>query len=393
MRTTAFLSSALLTTLTVGLSACATDSGTTAPDASQTAQLTIASENARRGNDRGGAVYVLSNDVNANAVLIYPRSRDGQLGAPASIPTGGRGTGGGLGNQYGLVLDDDGDMLFGVNAGSNELSAFRVDGQTLTQTDRVSSGGVQPISIAVRGRLVYVLNDGATSNITGFFLGARGKLIPIPGSTRARSAPAGSIDGAEIKFSPDGRSLVVTEKAANLVVTYPVLLNGRTGEPKLRQSSGATPFGFDFAKNGTLVVSEAAGGAAGASSVSSYDIDRNANLRLVSGSVANGQSAVCWVVVSSDGRTAYAANTGSGTLSTFSIGRSGALTLVNATAGATGAGSTPGDLGLSSDDRFLYVRSGATNSISVFATGNDGAITNIATVTGLPTGANGIAVR
>ena len=113
----------------------------------------------------------------------------------------------------------------------------------------------------------------------------------------------------------------------------------------------------------------------------------------MSGSVANGQSAVCWVVVSADGRTAYAANTGSGTLSTFSIGRSGALTLVNATAGATGAGSTPGDLGLSGGDRFLYVRSGATNSISVFATGDDGAITSIATVTGLPTGANGIAVR
>jgi 6-phosphogluconolactonase len=383
----------LVATLLAAVTACTDKSGTTAPDASAPSQLSVSERNTQRGNDRGGAVYVLSNAVSANAVLIYPRGNDGRLGSPASIPTGGRGTGAGLGNQYGLVLDDDGAMLFGVNAGSDEISAFRVDGASLRQTDRVASGGVQPISIAVHGRLLYVLNDGTTSNITGFVLSERGRLVPIPGSTRARSAPSGAIDGAEIKFAPDGRSLVVTEKAANLLVTYPVLPNGRTGEPKLQQSSGATPFGFDFAKNGTVIVSEAEGGAAGLSSVSSYAIDRRANLRLVTGSVVNGQSAVCWIAVSSDGRTAYAANTGSGTVSTFAIGRSGALTLLNATAAGTGAGSSPSDLGLSSGDRFLYVRSGATNSIAIFATGDDGVLAPVTTQTGLPTGANGIAVR
>lgn len=389
MRIAVLASASLLAALT----ACSNDSPSTAPADAEGAQLSVSELNARRGNDRGGNVYVLSNSTTANAVLVYRRERDGRLASAGSVPTGGRGTGGGLGNQYGLILDDDGETLLGVNAGSDEISAFHVRGGVPRLTDRAASGGNQPISIAKRNRLVYVLNDGESANITGFFLTERGRLIPIPGSTRPRSAPAGAIDGAEIAFSPDGRSLVVTEKAANLIVTYPVQLNGRTGEPNVQRSSGPTPFGFDFAENGTLVVAEAAGGAVGLSAVSSYDIDRRANLSLATASVANGQSAVCWITVSSDGRTAYAANTGSGTISTFSIARSGALSLISATAGATGLGSSPGDMALSSGDRYLYVRSNATQSIVIFATGPNGALTLVDTVSDLPAGTNGIAAR
>ncbi len=389
MRTAVLVTASLLAALT----ACSTDSSSTAPDVAQLPQLSVAELDAGRGNDRGGNVYVLSNNTTANAVLVYRRESNGKLTSAGSVPTGGRGTGSGLGNQYGLILDDDGETLLGVNAGSDDISAFHVGSGAPRLTDRVASGGNQPISIAVRNHLVYVLNDGATANISGFVLTERGRLIPIPGSTRPRSAPAGAIDGAEIAFSPDGRSLVVTEKAANLIVTYPVQLNGRVGEPNVHRSSGPTPFGFDFAENGTLVVSEAAGGAVGASSVSSYTIDRRANLSLATGSAPNGQSAVCWIVVSSDGRTAYAANTGSGTVSTFNIARSGTLSLTSATAGSTGVGSTPSDLSLSDGDRFLYVRSGATNSIAIFATGANGTLSLVDTVTGLPTGANGIVAR
>lgn len=382
MRTAAILSASLIAIAT----ACTSDGGTTAPDVALRTQTTVDA-----GNDQGGAVYVLTNDVNANAILAYPRNSSGRLGAPARFPTGGRGTGGGLGNQYGLVLEDD--MLFGVNAGSNEISSFRLDGASLRQADRVSSNGDLPISIAVHDKLLYVLNDGPNANITGFRVSPDGRLIPINGSTRARSAPAGAIDGAQISFAPDGQSLVVTEKAANILVTYPVLSNGRTGDPRITNSSGATPFGFDFASNGSLVVSEAVGAAAGRSTVSSYRVDGASNLSLVTGSVANGGSAVCWIVVSRDGRTAYAANTGSGTVSTFALGSSGALSLINPTAGAVGAGSSPSDMGLSDGARFLYVRSGATNAIVAFETGANGTLTPLQTLTGIPTGANGIAVR
>lgn len=389
MRTRFILSASLLAITT----ACSTDSSSTAPNAVQDSQLTVAELDARRGNDQGGAVYVLSNDVNANAVLVYPRARDGRLGAPTSVPTGGKGTGRGLGNQYGLILDEEGEMLFGVDAGSDEISAFAVERGAVSQTARVASGGSQPISIAVHNHLLYVLNDGATANITGFRISERGRLTPLSGSTRARSAPAGAVDGAQISFSPDGRSLVVTEKAANLIVTYPVLPNGRTGSPIVQRSSGATPFGFDFTRNGTLIVSEAVGGVAGLSTVSSYTLGRNAALSLVSASVPDGQSAVCWITISSDGRTAYASNTASSNVSSYAVKRSGALELSEAVAGFTGAGSGPTDMALSDKDRFLYVRSGGTNTITIFETAIDGRLSLLETATGLPVGANGLAAR
>ena len=46
-----------------------------------------------------GAVYVLSNQVDGNAVIAFPRSADGTLAAPTPFTTGGTGTGGGLGSQ------------------------------------------------------------------------------------------------------------------------------------------------------------------------------------------------------------------------------------------------------------------------------------------------------
>ena len=359
---------------------------------SQDAQLTVAERAAFR-EDRAGSVFVLSNDIVANAVIVFPRRRDGHLGESTSYPTGGRGTGRGLGNQDGLIMDDDHQMLYGVDAGSDEISAFDIVGGRLQFAQRVSSNGNQPISIAMHDELLYVLNDGANSNITGFRVARNGRLVPLDGSTRARSAPAGSIDGAQISFSPDGNTLIVTEKAANVIVAYPVLRNGRTGEPRVIPSSGATPFGFDFTPNGTLIVSEAFGGAAGASAVSSYAVNRASQVRLVSGSVPNGEAAVCWIVTTRDGALAFASNTNSHTVNTYAVRRNGELSVVANSVVSTGAGSGPVDMALSRQDKYLYVRNGGNSTISIFMPESDGTLTPLATVTGLPAGANGIVAR
>ena len=66
-------------------------------------------------------------------------------------------------------------------------------------------------------------------------------------------------------MTPDGRSLVVSERLANRLETLPLDCFGRPGAPVVTASSGAVPFGFGITPQGTLVVSEA-----GASTVSSY---------------------------------------------------------------------------------------------------------------------------
>lgn len=341
---------------------------------------------------RSGAVYVMTNDPEENAVLVFGRSADGSLGAPEAYSTGGRGTGSGLGSQGALVLTGDGRWLLAVNAGSDEISVFRVGPAGLTLTDRVPSGGGHPISVTAHGALVYVLNAGGTNNVTGFRLSSLGNVSMIPGSARPLSAE--SPGPAQVSFSPDGGTLVVTEKATNLILTYAVGPDGLASQPTAHASAGATPFGFAFAGRGTLVVSEAFGGAADASAASSYALG-GGSLALVSGSVGTTETAACWAVATRNGRFAYVTNAGSGTLTGYGVDPSGALTLLDAdgVTGVTGQGSSPIDAALSANSRFLYVLNAGTRTISVFQVGSDGGLTSVGGAAGLPAGSVGIAAR
>src|SRR5207244_893958 len=136
-----------------------------------------------------------------------------------SYSTGGRGTGKPhLASQSSVVLSGDGRWLLVTNAGSDDLSLFAVGPDGLELADRVASGGSGPTSVAVHGDLVYVLNNGAPS-IGGFRL-EDGKLRPLGGSTRPLSAD--DADPAQISFSRDGRTLVVTERGTNSISSFTV---------------------------------------------------------------------------------------------------------------------------------------------------------------------------
>ena len=374
-----------LVTLVIGV-ACADD--VESPSASA---LATAPSFALASGDGAGAVFVLTNAIGGNAVLVFPRSGDGSLGAPVSHSTGGLGTGGGLGNQGAVVLTDDGRLLYAVNAGSDEISAFRATGAALTHLGNVPSGGDQPISIAVHGTLLYALNDGASPNVSGFRIDPDGQLSPIPGSTRGLSGAAVP-DAAQLGFSPDGSRLVVTEKATNLLTTYTVQGDGTLSAPTAQTAAGPTPFGFAFDKRGTLIVSEAFGGAPDASVLSSYR-PSGAGWAPVSPLTATMETAACWVVVTPNGRFAFETNTGSNTVSAFQIGQDGSLTLLDADGIAATTGAGPIDMDVSVNGRFLYTLNGAGGSISAFRIEADGDLDPLGATPGLPAGANGLVAR
>jgi 6-phosphogluconolactonase len=255
----------------------------------------------------------------------------------------------------------------------------------------VPSGGERPISVTMFRRLVYVLNAGGSGNISGFRLDVHGGLHPLENSTRPLSTSAS--DPAQIAFSPDGTQLVVTEKATNTISTYHLNDAGLPDGPDAQPSAGATPFGFAFDRHETLVVSEAFGGAPGASALSSYRLSGNGTLRVVSESVGTTQTAACWVVISGDGRFAYTTNTGSGNISGYLIGKNGSLFLLNPD-GVTGVtGAAPIDLALTRDNRYLYSLDSGSGTISAFRVEVDGNLTSLAGVSGIPPGANGLAAR
>src|SRR5688500_14475624 len=140
--------------------------------------------------NRSGHVYTMSNDASGNEVLVYRRATDGTLSLAGTYETGGNGTGTGLGNQGGVILADDEDVLLVVNAGSNSISSFKITNGRLHLKSTVNSGGMRPVSLASHGDIVYVLNQGGNGTISGFRLGNNDKLEPIPNSTRPLSMNA-----------------------------------------------------------------------------------------------------------------------------------------------------------------------------------------------------------
>jgi 6-phosphogluconolactonase len=343
------------------------------------------------GSDRAtGAVYLMNNDAAGNEVMVFRRSTDGSLTYQINVPTDGQGTGGSLGNQSGLALSSGRRWLLVVNAGSDDVSVFAVRPEGLVLTDREASGGEQPISVATHRNLVYVLNAGDPNNISGFRLTSAGELQPIPGSIQPLSAP--TVGPAQVGFSPDGRILVVSEKGTNRLTTYTVDRNGLASAPNPQAAAGQTPFGFGFDHHGTLVVSEAFGGAADASTVSSYRVESNGTVDVIDATVPTTETAACWIAISANGRYAYTTNTGSGSITGFEIAASGDLTILNSNGetALTGPGSTPLDAAFSSGGRYLYVLSRGIGEISAFELRSDGSLEAISGAGGLPPAANGM---
>src|SRR5438309_10541643 len=89
---------------------------------------------AAAADDSAGAVYTLTNTA-ANAGIVYDRSASGALTWSGSFPTGGRG--GSLGSQGAVVTSTDGRWLYAVDAGSNDISAFRTAEGSLGRPDRI----------------------------------------------------------------------------------------------------------------------------------------------------------------------------------------------------------------------------------------------------------------
>jgi 6-phosphogluconolactonase len=141
---------------------------------------------ATEGGEDSGAVFTMTNGVDKNEIIAFRRNDDGTLQETRRFATDGRGSGGTvdpLRSQGSLVLSGDHSHLFAVNAGSGELSMFRVEGDLLSLEDKVVSGGREPVAVTQHGNLVYVVNAGGNGNVVGFRW-QNGQLTEISNSTR-----------------------------------------------------------------------------------------------------------------------------------------------------------------------------------------------------------------
>jgi 6-phosphogluconolactonase len=344
--------------------------------------------------------------------------------------------------------ENNGAGTYNTDCEQGTITSFAVapDG-TLTFADRVFSGGLFPNSLTVkkRGRrraLLYVLNAGGpeppavchlepstanTPNITGYTIDKDGHLNPVgsapidpgPATGTGENCSAASAAGysgltgasaadfqcglnppsfprsaAQVLFSPDGRRLLVTVKGTNVMYAFPVKRNGSVDPPMTLQATAPalpTFSGMAFDDEGDLLVAELFGSATsipagGKAAVSSFALTNKGGLETISEHVGDGGTAAASIVVEpATGNYAYVSNNLSASISSYSIGLDGSVTLLNGTAALA---SGPNDLATAQDGgaSFLYVVDAGTGTIGAFQINQaTGALTAITGAGGLPT--------
>jgi len=335
-------------------------------------------------------VYTQTNEPGQNRIAEIGWNADGTLSKPHYYLTGGKGTGTGLGIQGALTLSQDRQWLFAVNAGSNDISTFKLSDGGAQLVNRVSSRGVKPVSITSRGNMVYVVNAG-DGKVAGFHVSENGQLSPIAGGV-SRLSQAGAAPG-EISFNPEGDTLYISEKSTNRISVYSLDASGAISGRDWIASPGATPFGFAFGRRGKLFVSEAQGGALGGSTVSSYLTGDDGYPSVISAAVPTFQTAACWVGTSWDGKFVYTGNAGSDTITGYRAFDGGQVSILNATGVSGRMPSGAGAVDLATDAGHLYVLGNKKGLIVSFDIDADGKLRRADAVSGLPTTATGIAVK
>jgi 6-phosphogluconolactonase len=348
---------------------------------------------------RAGAVFALTNAASSNEVAMYNRAFDGTLNRVGSFPTMGNGTGSPLDSQGALILNEDNTRLYACNPGSDTITVFAVLSYGLHPIQVINSGGDLPLSLTIHEKLLYALNSGTGSNISGFTVNSDGTLSPLAGSFRRLSTFIGS--PAQIQFNPAGNVLVITHKATDLLVAPQNIIDTFTvgafglpsAMPQANPSNGIRPFGFAFRSDGVMIVSESFNVRMGQSATSSYLVNANGTIQVISGSVGNGQTDACWIVITNDGRFAYETNFISGTISSYSVAVNGSLSLLNAAAASTGEMSQPEDMDLSGDGRYLYALLTGTGRVAAYQIEKNGSLTSLGQFSNIPpmAGATGLA--
>src|SRR6516164_2781553 len=190
-------------------------------------------------------VYTETNDI-TNAVLAFRRDDQGRLtllpGAPFS--TGGKGVIdpsfklGPFDTDQNVVIDHDRRLLFAVNSGSNSIAGFHIrphDGALEpTRGSPFPSGGINPVSIGLRGDQIVIINQdldsaqntaGGLPSIVTRHVTEDGRIVKFPADTTISlsvgSAPSQALTANNRPFVFDAQFL------GGRLASYRLFPNGR----------------------------------------------------------------------------------------------------------------------------------------------------------------------
>lgn len=384
------------------------------------------------------AIYVATNKADGNTLVAFRRLPNGRYEKMGEYATGGLGTGDleipalqkdethplangddPLISAYGIVATDDAKHVLAVNPGDASVSLLKVNpDSSLTSVNKAKAGDKFPVSVATTGNHVVVASvgeDNMHGSISAYSIGDDGRLAAVPGSRRDLQARPSTV-----AFSRDGRHLILSE-----LVTGKIKVFARDGDtlsaepvsvvdsPRSGDRFQAIPVGFAVgaAESGDLVLMSEArfltpefGLREEANvvpqvpkyswqtgSLSSYVVSSGGHIELVAGdvltgtAVEGGEIANCWVALSPDGRTLWAVNALSSSISTFDVDSDGSVRLKNVTAYKDASELLFfSDLAVSPDGKLLFQVVGNRGQVMVFDVQASGDLQLLQTLDGMP---------
>jgi uncharacterized protein (TIGR03437 family) len=269
-----------------------------------------------------------------------------------------------------------GQMLYVGNAGDNTVSAYVIDEDSGLLTEvlpRVASPGT-PTSVAIHpsGQFVYVTNGGSPA--TGGPTLAAFSIDPNTGALTLLSStplvPGSGPAGAAI--DPSGKFVLVAHNGANNVSVFSI--DPSTGAVSPAPGSPfATPTGPNKVvvhPNGKFAYVEAAG----AGQIAAFNLGADGSLTAVPGSPFAARNNLFWMAMDPAGKFLFAVERQDPAVLVYSVdGATGALTPVGSRFPLP-PGSTPTAVAVDPAGKFLYVSLAGSGSVTVFNIGDTGAL-------------------
>jgi 6-phosphogluconolactonase (cycloisomerase 2 family)/Zn-dependent membrane protease YugP len=320
-------------------------------------------------------VFVNNQAATGNSIAGYSVAANGTLTALAGSPvaTGGLGANAACSSVNRLALSAGNNLLFVSNGGDQSISAFAINPTSGALTAAAGSPFASGLTLdACSGISLSATPDGqflmASSNgqIKTFSIGAGGVLSAL--STATNSV----VPNAGMKISANGQFLAVSNQTSVSVYTIngDGSLTAVAGSP-FAETGTATLAGLDFSStSGLLYGAEASATGAFADA---WTVGTSGALSAVTGSPFSTTAINSNVVLLSPNDSfLFASNTGSASVSSYSVGLGGALT------GVSSFGALHAPVGMATDrsGSLLYVADD-TFGVAVFSINGAGSLAQL----------------
>jgi 6-phosphogluconolactonase (cycloisomerase 2 family) len=224
-------------------------------------------------------------------------------------------------NPLAMVIDANSKFVFVANQASDSISVFSVDSGTGLLTEVTGSPfatAAGPSGLAIVSNSLFVANQGAGAVSVYTFDQTSGSLTQVSGSPIAAGTSPTALD-----VDSAGKFLFVADPASNGVLAFSVSGNSLTPVAGSPFAAGTTPVHLRIVGSSVFVANSGSG------NISAFTIGSSGALTPVSGSPFSAGSNPVYIASVSGGTQLFVANQGTNNISAFQVGSGGILTAVS----------------------------------------------------------------